>query len=320
MDTITNFLTQNLGALYSPEQLMVALVAAATFCIVVAGWMLYNTFNDPIRSRLVNSPNQNDFKSVELNKHAVSNEKFRSALLPSNKELQNRTIQRLNHAGFHMRRNLYQYYTLRILLMAGFTVAALIIMIFAPGRTLGLSVQGSVCALVFGYVAPSFALDYLIKKRQLALNRSIPDALDLLVVCTEAGLSFEAALQRVAKEIRFNHPILADELDVVVAETRAGLDRKQAYTNLIDRTGVEEIRGLVSAINQSIRFGVSIAETLRTYSEDFKDRRLQAAEAKAAKIGAKLVLPLAVCMLPGFILIVAVPFLLNLTKVFNFNN
>ncbi|MCI0734599.1 MAG: type II secretion system F family protein [Methylococcaceae bacterium] len=318
METLTAWIIDRLGVWYSPEQLMVALVGAASFCVVLAGWMLVNVFTDPVRSRLSASANPLGSNSGTRDNIDNSYEKYRSLLLPSNANLLSRTTQRLNHAGFHFRRHLFQYYALRMLLIVGLPVALLVIVMMIPGRTLNSLLQVAVLAAVIGYIAPSFVLDRLIKRRQRTINRAMPDALDLLVVCSEAGLSFDAALQKVAAEISFSQPVLAEELGVVIAEVRAGVDRRQAYTNLINRTGVDEIRGLMSIINQSMRFGVSIAETLRIYSEEFRDRRLQAAEATAAKIGAKLIFPLAMCLLPCFMLIVFVPFALNIMKAFQF--
>jgi tight adherence protein C len=124
----------------------------------------------------------------------------------------------------------------------------------------------------------------------------------------------DAAIQKVATEINLSQPILADELEVVIAETRAGIDRHKALQRLVERTGVEDLKGLVSALSQSMRFGTSIVETLKVYSEDLRDKRTQAAEAIAAKIGTKLIFPLAVCLLPAFLMVVMVPALLMIEK------
>lgn len=318
MNMLTEWITEHLVAWYSAEQLLVALVAAASFCVFLAGCMLFSVFNDPVRSRLSANFNSDNPNLGTWDKTDRLYEKYRSMLLPSNVDLLGRTTKRLHYAGFHFPRHLLQYYALRLLLIVGLPIAALFALMSIPGTTLDVSIQVMLFAALVGYAGPSFVLDRLIKRRQRAISRAIPDALDLLVVCTEAGLSFDAALQRVTGEIGFSHPVLAEELNLVIGEIRAGVDRRQAYTNLVNRTGVDEIRGLMSTINQSMRFGVSIAETLRIYSDEFRDRRLQAAEAVAAKIGSKLIFPLAVCLLPCFLLIIMVPFALNLAKALQF--
>ena len=194
-----------------------------------------------------------------------------------------------------------------MLLMILLPLGVLILTIFMPIIKREIIWQSGLVALVLGYIGPIFILDKLASNRQKTIRRAFPDALDLLVVCSEAGLSLDAALQKVAGEIKISQPVLADELDIVIAETRAGVDRNKAMQRLVERTGVEDIRGLVSTLSQSMRFGTSIAEALKVYSEELRDKRTQAAEAVAAKIGTKLIFPLAVCLLPAFLIVVLAP-------------
>jgi len=163
-----------------------------------------------------------------------------------------------------------------------------------------------------------FILDKKIAKRQKNIQHAFPDALDMLVICSEAGLSLDAAIQRVTIELHFSHPILAEEFGLVIAEMQAGVDRKTAMKGLAERTGVKDVRGLMATLTQCMMFGTSVTEALRVYSEDLRDRRMQAAEETAAKIGAKMIFPLAVCLMPAFMLIVMAPVFLSLTKALNF--
>jgi tight adherence protein C len=135
----------------------------------------------------------------------------------------------------------------------------------------------------------------------------LPDALDLLVVCSEAGLGLKAGLQRVSDDIYVSHPELADELALVNAQTRVGVENVAALRDLADRTGLEDVRSLVSALSQSMRFGTSLAETLRIYSEEMRDKRIQRAEEMAAKIGTKLLFPLVFCVFPSFFVVALGP-------------
>jgi tight adherence protein C len=201
-----------------------------------------------------------------------------------------------------------------MLLMISLPLLVIMVAPFMSSMNGETTFQAVIIAIVIGYMSPSFILDKLIANRQKAIRRAFPDALDLLVVCSEAGLSLDAAIQKVATEINLSQPILADELEVVIAETRAGIDRHKALQRLVERTGVEDLKGLVSALSQSMRFGTSIVETLKVYSEDLRDKRTQAAEAIAAKIGTKLIFPLAVCLLPAFLMVVMVPALLMIEK------
>jgi tight adherence protein C len=167
---------------------------------------------------------------------------------------------------------------------------------------------------------PNFLLVRKVKKRQREILNGFPDALDMLVTCTEAGLGLNAALQRVASELSISYPALSDELELVNAEIRVGVDRIQALRNLVDRTGIAEIRGLVSLLSQSMRFGNSVADSLRIYSEEFRDKRMQNAEELAAKIPIKMIFPLVFCLVPAFFLIGAGPAVVGVFRALNAMN
>ena len=152
----------------------------------------------------------------------------------------------------------------------------------------------------------------MIERRKRRLYNGFPDALDLLVVCTEAGYGLKPALQRVADELVIGHPELSEELALVNSEMRAGVDRVDALRNLADRTGLEEIAGLVALLSQSLRFGTSIAESLRIYSEEFRDKRMQRAEEEAGKVSTKMVFPLVLCMFPAFFVVAIGPAIVGL--------
>jgi len=309
-----DFLMQLLTGLAEKQQgnqwVVVLIVSAAVFMLAFALMSLFGDFFDPVRSRFKRDINvdamvESGILSEQLRKHS-------KVFLPANMPLLGRTTTRLHYGGFHGRNSLLHYYAIRMLLMILLPLLALTVTTFIPGINSETIVQVLLVAVALGYLGPSFALDKLIANRQKTLRRAFPDALDLLVVCSEAGLSLDAALQKVAVEINISQPVLAEELEVVIAETRAGIDRHKALQRLVERTGVEDIRGLVSALSQSMRFGTSIVETLKVYSEDLRDRRTQAAEAIAAKIGTKMIFPLAVCLLPAFLMVVGLPAILML--------
>jgi tight adherence protein C len=156
-----------------------------------------------------------------------------------------------------------------------------------------------------------------IKENRLKkLRNGFPDALDLLVVCVEAGLGLGSAIERVARDLEVSHPELAEELRLVNVEMRAGVERPTALKNLADRSGLADIRGLVGLLVQTIRFGTSIADALRVYSEEFRDKRMQRAEEQAAKIGTKLIFPLVTCMFPSFFIVAVGPAALRMMIVF----
>lgn len=163
-----------------------------------------------------------------------------------------------------------------------------------------------------GYYAPGMYLDKQVKKRQMKLRLSLPDALDMMVVSVEAGLGLDQALQYVAREIEESHPELSDELALVGLEMRAGKRRAEALRNLADRTGEGELRKLVAILIQTDRFGTSMGDSLRTHSDFMRLRRKQEAEERAAKVGVKLVFPIFLFILPSMMIVAAGPAMLKL--------
>lgn len=310
-----DFLMQLLTGLAENKQenqlIVVFIVSIAVFMFVFALMSLFDFF-DPVRSRFKREINIDALTMVESDILSEKLQKHSKVFLPANMPLLGRTTTRLHYAGFHSKNSLLHYYAIRMLLMISLPLLVIMVMPFISSMNSETTFQTALSIIALGYLGPSFVLDKLIANRQKAVRRAFPDALDLMVVCSEAGLSLDAAIQKVATEINLSQPILADELEIVIAETRAGIDRHKALQRLVERTGVEEIQGLVSALSQSMRFGTSIVDTLKVYSEDLRDRRTQAAEAIAAKIGTKLIFPLAVCLLPAFLMVVGLPAILIL--------
>ena len=165
-------------------------------------------------------------------------------------------------------------------------------------------------------LGPNFVLHQLVERRKRALSNGFPDALDLLVVCVESGLGLAAAIQRVADELERQSPGTRDGVALVNAEIRVGVAREQALKNFADRTGLEDIRGLVGLLVQTMRFGTGVADALRVYSDEFRDKRAQKAEELAAKMGTKLVFPLVFCMFPVFFIVAIGPAVLRLIDAF----
>jgi tight adherence protein C len=162
-----------------------------------------------------------------------------------------------------------------------------------PNLTLALG------ALGVGYILPGMALARMAKRRAHRIRLSLADALDLLVVSVEAGLGLDQALTRVGTELAFAYPELSDELRLINLELRAGKPRPEALRNLADRTGVDDLSSLVTMLIQTDKFGTSVAQSLRVYSETLRTKRRQRAEEAAAKTGVKMVFPLVLCIFPA---------------------
>ncbi len=295
----------------------VVLFAAAIFLVGMVGLWLLARHLDPVKKRL-DALVIEDISTVSvLEQWAEQLDRFAHIFLPHNQDLQKSTIDRLTRAGYRSPNSLVIYYFIRLLLMVVLPLLVLLMYPFFPKIEPDKFFFSAVIAGMLGMLGPSYYLDKKTTKHQRSLRNGLPDAIDLLVVCTEAGLGLNAAILRVAQVISDIHPLLAEELLMVTAEIRAGVDRTQAMSNLARRTGLEDIKGLITVLAQSMRFGTSIAQTLRIYSEEFRDKRMQKADEEAAKLGTKMIFPLIFCVMPGFFIIAMGPAVIKAMAVFS---
>jgi tight adherence protein C len=160
---------------------------------------------------------------------------------------------------------------------------------------------------LIGLYLPDFILERKAKRRKLAFEEGFPDAMDMLVVCVEAGLGLDAAIQRVGKELMISHPELSTELKLVSLELRAGKGRAEALRSLADRTAMDDVRSLTSILIQAEHFGTSVAEALRTHSNEMRTLRLQRAKERAAKLPVTLIFPIIFFIFPSLFLVVLGP-------------
>jgi tight adherence protein C len=163
---------------------------------------------------------------------------------------------------------------------------------------------------------PGVWLSREVTKRKKSIANGLPDALDLLIVCVEAGLGLDQAIVKASEELAVSHPALAEELVILTTEVRAGKPRMEAFKNLADRTKVDEVRQLVSMLVQTDRFGTSVAQALRTQAEVSRTKRRQNAEERAAKIGVKLVFPLVFFLFPAMYVVTLGPALIKFARFF----
>mgnify|MGYP000876582052 CR=1 FL=1 len=216
-------------------------------------------------------------------------------------------------AGFRDETAVTLYYGMRILFFAVFVVAGYFAKDYmTQNPTLRMVALGM--SAFAGFFLPGLILESLISARHERLRMSLPDALDLMVVCVEAGLGLDQAIQNVSKELAISHPEICEELGLITLEMRAGKRRAEALRNLADRTGEQELRKLVAILIQTDRFGTSIADSLRTHADFMRIRRRQEAEERAGKVGVKLVFPIFFCILPAMLIVVAGPGLLQIMK------
>jgi tight adherence protein C len=236
--------------------------------------------------------------------------KLGARLVPNDEEERTLLQARLIHAGLYGRQAMVIYLGVKMLLM---TAPALI------GLSAGLAglvpvahgvILGTVLGVV-GMIGPSFWLDRKMAARQMGLRRALPDALDVLVICMEGGLSLSGALRYVTENLRTAHPLLADELNIVQREVQLGLSPGESLRKLAERADLEEIRGLAAVIIQADRFGASLVKSLRIHGDTLRLRRRQRAEEMAQKAGTKILFPTIVFIFPALIVVILAPGLMQ---------
>jgi tight adherence protein C len=182
---------------------------------------------------------------------------------------------------------------------------------FTSGTTMFVLLSG---ALV-GYIAPGMWLNQKVEARQQVVFETFPEAVDMMVVCVEAGLGMDAAIARTAKELETRSPILAEELHLVTLELRVGATRERAMRGLAARTGVEEVSSFVAMMLQADKFGTSVSDSLRVQSDALRVKRRQKAEEKAAKLPVKMLFPLILCIFPSMLLVLVGPASIQMVRI-----
>jgi tight adherence protein C len=307
-----------LGGLQGTALAFICLAATAVFAFSLGISAFVTALGDPLRRRL-GKVGTTDIPGKPGSSAAAIAARLRplaAFVLPSKDKERSRVSRLLMQAGYRSPQAFTVFYGTKALLLAALPVTVLVVSSFFPRLTSAAVLAYAAAGGFLGWLLPSMWLDRRVLKRQRALRVGFPDALDLLVVCVEAGLGLAPALQRVADEVSVSHPELGAELALVNAEMRAGVERTDALKNLAERTGLSDIRGLVTLMVQTMRFGTSIADALRIYSAEFRDKRMQAAEEQAAKIGTKMIFPLVFCLFPSFFLVAVGPAAIRLYEAF----
>ena len=219
----------------------------------------------------------------------------------------------LVRAGYRRGEAVYLFLGSKVL-CAMFLPVAWLGFCYATARPVGNSVAWSVILGFVGFYLPTFFMGIRQRQRHDDILSSLPDALDLMVVCVEAGLGMAAAIQRVGVEIRLASPALSDELAIVNQEMQTGISRTESLKNLAERTGVDDVYSLVAMLIQTDRLGTSVAQSLRAHADSMRTRRRQRAEQLARKASIKLAFPLVFLIFPALLLIILGPAGLQLMK------
>ena len=219
----------------------------------------------------------------------------------------------LTQAGYMSPNSVAYYWGARLMLAAGLGAIGVL---FAPllGKSPLFSTLTATWLASAGWIFPPFYLRHRVKSRQKAIVKAMPDALDMMVVCVEAGLALNQAILRVSEEIVHISPLMGEQLALVNLEIRAGTAREEALRNLGERTGVSDVRALVTMLIQTDRFGTSIATALRIHADTLRTKRRQRAEEASAKTTIKLIFPLVFFVFPAMFVVILGPALISIVR------
>jgi tight adherence protein C len=279
--------------------------AAAVFCLGAAALAPSSTLGFRLRSLM---PQKQAPERGNLEHRFEQLVERASEVLPKSPSEVSHTRALLMMAGYREKRHLAFYFGIRVLLGVG------MLLFFLSTGLAGRNWVLIVTAIVAAYILPRFVLKRMIKARQLKIQLALADALDLSVICVEAGLGLDNAVQRVAQDLKHAHPELSEEFNLVMLEMKAGKARAEALHNLASRTGVEDLRALVAVLVQTDRFGTSIAQALRIHSDSMRTERRQRAEEQAAKTTIKMVPVLVLFVFPSMFIVSLGPALIQMVR------
>lgn len=236
---------------------------------------------------------------------------FFESVLPRSKQEVEQISQKLARAGYRGEGALNSFYSAKVIVPLALALVALVSGLGAMNPFFVYST-----ALGLGFLAPNFWMDWRVKRRQKQIRRSLPDVLDLLVICIEAGQSMDQATARTTEELTRSCPELCDELNLLLLEQRAGRPRSETWRNLAERTGEDSLRNLASMIVQSEQLGTSIARMLRVQADTLRTQRVQQLEEQAARTSVKLVFPLVLFIFPALFLVTLGPAVIQMLDSF----
>jgi tight adherence protein C len=226
----------------------------------------------------------------------------------------------LIRAGFYDPKSVSIYFGTRIVVALALAIAVVILfpIVNASHSVVPISLLPiiAILAAAVGYLLPALYLSRRTHNRKLSIQEGFPDALDMMLVCVEAGLGLAAAIERVGTELAKANAVLAENFKLVGIETRAGKSREEALRNLVLRTGVEDVSSFVTMLIQTQELGASMAETLRVYAFEMRNRRMLRAEEKANLLPVKIVFPLAFCILPCLWIVIFTPLVIKIVRGF----
>ncbi len=314
LDTINTILIDMMG----PFGPLLAVGILGMFMILLTLPILLQKKQDPLdklRKTTRSGSRNNKGPQLRQNQGSKKLEKFSSYLEPQDEEEYSAMRLKLLQAGYPSKTAVRTFHFVQFLLGVG-CLAAGTLYALTLGATDEQTTQTMMMTIllpgVFGYMAPRYWINKRQKERELQIINGFPDALDMMLVCVEAGQSLDQAIVRVSNELEISHPALAGEFQLVTEEMKAGKDRLAVLRDLSERIGVQDVSSFVTVLIQSSSFGTSISEALRVFSGEMRDKRVMRAEEKANKLPTKMTLATMMLTLPPLLIILIGPSLYSI--------
>lgn len=296
----------------------------ATVVLCIAGLYGLALKPDPVKRRLAETGARNlGLEGEDSSAHSSTEEKLLKFLRPLTQKIggQEHSVEstvrfKLIRAGFYGSNAVEKYYASRLALAVAVPLFAIIAVGFAPGNLPPNMMLGAIVAgAAIGFYLPVLVVGNSIGRRREAIRLGLPDALDMLLVCVEAGASLTAAFRKVAIELEKVHPVLGEHMRLISLELQAGAGRTQALTNFGERADVDDVRSLITLLVQSEALGTSLSKSLRVHAEELRSSRMLRAEEKANRLPATLSIPLVLFILPCLLLLITTPIIIRIVRV-----
>ncbi|MBZ0128037.1 MAG: type II secretion system F family protein [Rhodobacteraceae bacterium] len=318
MEQQQNFIDQGWGYLiqnFGPLGPLYAIGLAGFLLVLLTLPFLMRKEKDPFerlenksRKKKVKSKDASEKPSLRFEEKGPNLDKFAAFLEPQDQKTLSKTQLKLVQAGYRQRTAVRTYHFMQLALALGFLFIGVVLVVFqADGATMQKTLMTILIPAGSGYYAPIYWVERRRQTRQQALMEGFPDALDLMLVCVEAGQGLDQSILRVSGEIKPGFPELAEEFGIVANEMKAGKDRVSVLRDFAERAGSQDISAFVTVLIQSASFGTSISEALRVYAAEMRDKRVMRAEEKANKLPTKLTLGTMMFTLPPLLIILIGP-------------
>ena len=320
LDSINTLLTDQLG----PFGPLLAIGLLGMFLVLFTLPILLNKKEDPLdrlkKAKTAAAAGRSPDERLRNVAKSDKLEKYSEFLEPKNEEEYSAIKLKLLQAGYRTKTAVRTYHFAQFALGAGFLALGLLYALLNLAAGDPSTQQTAISILVpgiAGYMLPKYWVNRRLQSRQEEITNGFPDSLDMMLVCVEAGQSMDQSILRVAAEIRAGFPALADEFDMVSQEMKAGKDRVQVLRDMSERAGVQDVASFVTVLIQSATFGTSVAEALRVYAAEMRDKRVMRAEEKANTLPTKMTLATMMLTVPPLLVILVGPSVYNIYLTLN---